>query len=94
VLHPTHFAAATVSVSTFVVGVQDSDDFYEPRGESTVYSPTLVEEAYCEVRQKSFKKYCIWVMRCRSMLATVVALVNTTGLTGLALLRKGKEIWP
>ena len=31
-------------------GVQNPGDFDEPRGESTAYSPKLVEDAFAEVR--------------------------------------------
>jgi hypothetical protein len=40
-----------VSVGTFVHGVQNSEDFAEPRGESPAYSPKLVEvDEFSEVR--------------------------------------------
>jgi hypothetical protein len=37
-------------VRAFVYGVQNSEDFDEPRGESTAYSPKLLEEDFSELR--------------------------------------------
>jgi hypothetical protein len=40
-----------VRVGVFVYGVSNSEDFDEPTGESTAYSPKLVEGVFSEVRR-------------------------------------------
>jgi hypothetical protein len=49
VLHPTHFTATTVSVSSFVYGVQNSEELYDLNADPTELasihasaSPTLI----------------------------------------------------